>query len=39
MQKLCHLEVELLVFTPIVREDVVSTPIIHGKGARHMIMM
>ena len=31
MQKLCHSEVELPIVTPIVLEDVVSTPIIHGK--------
>ena len=39
MQKLCHLEVDLLVFTPIVQEDVASASIIHGKGASHEFLM
>jgi len=39
MQNLCHSEVDLLVFTPIVREDAAVAPTIHGKGASHMIMM
>lgn len=39
MQKLCHLEVDLPVFTPIIQEDVASAPIIHGKGDSHMIVM
>jgi len=39
MQKLCHLEVDLSIFTPIVWQDATSTPIIHGKGASHMVWM
>ena len=39
MQKLCHSEVDLPVFTPIVREDAASAPIIHGKGASHMFVI
>lgn len=38
-KKLCHLEVDLPVFTPIVQEDAFSTPIIHGKGASYMFVM
>jgi len=39
MKNLCHSKVCLLVLTTIIKEDATSTPIIHGKGARYMIMM
>lgn len=39
MQKLCHSEADLPIFTPIVREDDASAPIIHGKGASHVFVM
>ena len=39
MQKLGHSKVDLLVFTPIVWEDGMSAPIIHGKWARHLFFM
>jgi len=39
MQKLCHSKVDFPIFTPIVREDVASAHIIHGKGASHMFVM
>lgn len=39
MQKLCHLEVDIPIFTPIGHEDATTTPIIHGKRASHVIMM
>ena len=39
MQMLCHSEVDFPILTIIIQEDVMSTPIIHGKGASHLIMM
>lgn len=39
MQKLCHSEVDLPIFTPIVWEDAAPTPIIYGKGGSHMFVM
>lgn len=39
MWKLCHLEVDLLVFSTIIREEAMSTPIIYEKGASHVTMM
>ena len=39
MQKLCHSEIDLLVFTPIIREDGVLAPIIHGKRDIHVFVM
>lgn len=39
MQKWFHLEVDLHVFTTIIQEDAMSSPIIHEKGASHVIMM
>jgi len=39
MQKLCHSEVDLPVFTPIIQEDAASAPIIHGKEAIHVFSM
>jgi len=39
MKKLYHLEVDLPLFTAIVREDVALVPVIHGKGASHVILM
>ena len=32
MQKLCHSKFDLPIFTPIVRDDAASAPIIRGKG-------
>lgn len=32
-------EVDLPVLTTLIQDDATSAPIIHGKGASHMIMM
>ena len=39
MQKLCHLEVDLPIFTTIIREDGTPAPVIHEKWARNMIVI
>jgi len=39
MQKLCHSEVDLPIFTTISQENATLAPIIHEKGASQMIMM
>ena len=39
MQTLCHLEVDLHVFTPIVQEDPVLPCIIDGKRDSHLFVM
>jgi len=39
MQNLCHLVVDLPILATIIREDTMSAPITHGKGAIELIMM